>query len=448
MNFGTISIGQTGSAQEDVGSAGSDSQPSDSLLLQAHLSGCDEEAFTTLVRRHWSLVFGIALRGTGDQALSKDIAQAVFILFDRKCATLSKNIVLAGWLFRTAMFTTRNALKAEIRRKERERCAASDAVEADSTPAQVWDVLSKDLDEGLATLSAPDRNALILRFIQNRSFRAVGEILGLNEHGARQRSLRALERLRKFFRKRGIVYPVTVLVAAFATQSVRSETLPNLDSAAARHLADFVSKELNRRKKYLLIKAFYLALIFLVAVFLVNRRNNVIDSRARRKAIEAVDRALWRGDGTAFATLISLPPADTRHAAEVLTRYCDAFFELRRSFDARFAAERSEWIGSLRLLSWMAEDRLSEQPVINSKTRAINSIVPGYSMHLVREGEAWKWDLFENATPAEVAVYLHEIERQTSVLNGIRRKIEAGDFLSALQVKQVMIEVIQSRQGK
>jgi RNA polymerase sigma factor (sigma-70 family) len=448
MNAGIISIDQTGSAPEAVALSSAEPQVSDSHLLHAYLCGRDEDAFTTLVRRHWSLVFGIAFRGTGDQALAKDIAQAVFILFDRKCAVFSKNTVLAGWLFRTAMFTTRNAQKAEARRKERERYAATEPVEAGATPVQVWEVLSKDLDEGLANLSARDRNALILRFLQNRSFREVGETLGLNEHGARQRALRALERLRKFFRKRGIVYPVTAFAAAFATQSTGAETLPKLDSVDAHRLAGLVSKELNRRKNYFLIQASCFGLIFLIAVFSANRRNNELDSHARRSAIEAVDMALWQGDAIAFASLISLPPADTEHAGRILTRYCNAFFGLRRSFDARFAAERLEWIGSLRLLSWMAGERLSEQPVTNSKKRATNLIIPGYSMHLVRDGEAWKWDLFENAPPAEVAVFLQEIERQTSVLEGITGKIEAGDFLSALEVKEMIFAAIKPAQTK
>lgn len=441
MNSAEFSIAQNGMVNR-AESPWSEQTDRDTQLVRAYLTGHNQEAFTELVRRYWSLVYGVAYRGTGDQAQAKDIAQAVFVLFDRKCNAFSSGTIPAGWLFRTAMFITRNAVKKEARRKEREHtiiCLA--AHQSDPTPAEAWEILSRDLDEGMAQLSTSDRNALILRFLQNRSFREVGANLGLTEHGARQRALRALERLRKFFRKRGIVYPAALMAAAFGTQPSGMEPIVKLDSVSARLIADSTQKQFHRRRIHVLVSAFSLSLVFfLVLEFSIHRRNTEIESRARRRAIEAVDQALWLGDGAGFASFISLPASDPGRAHEILARYCIAFYRLRRAFDARFTSQGPEWIGSLRLLSWMAGNRLNEQPAHNGRDHAVNSIVPGYSMHLVRVGKIWKWDLFENTGPVEAVVLLTELERQTTVLGRFERRIEEDGFSSAGQMVRELVK--------
>ena len=57
-----------------------DAELTDSELLRAFARGVDEGAFTALVRRHGGLVFGVALRRTGDWSLAEETAQAAFAL--------------------------------------------------------------------------------------------------------------------------------------------------------------------------------------------------------------------------------------------------------------------------------------------------------------------------------------------------------------------------------
>jgi hypothetical protein len=53
-------------------------------------------------------------------------------------------------------------------------------------------------------LKETDREAVLLRYFENRQFAEVGAKLGLNENAARMRVERALEKLRAIFTKRGI----------------------------------------------------------------------------------------------------------------------------------------------------------------------------------------------------------------------------------------------------
>ena len=73
----------------------------DAQLLKAYADSGDEAAFTELVGRYAGMVFGAAMRKTGDRQTSEEIAQNVFTILARKAARLNAEPVLSGWLFRT-----------------------------------------------------------------------------------------------------------------------------------------------------------------------------------------------------------------------------------------------------------------------------------------------------------------------------------------------------------
>ena len=52
----------------------------------------------------------------------------------------------------------------------------------------------------LAALPAPDREVLVLRYLEELSAREVGAVLGIAEAAAKKRALRALRRLRELLR--------------------------------------------------------------------------------------------------------------------------------------------------------------------------------------------------------------------------------------------------------
>ena len=58
----------------------------------------------------------------------------------------------------------------------------------------------------MGRLGETDRNAMVLRFFENKTAREVGAALKLSEAAAHKRVNRALEKLRKFFTKRGVAF--------------------------------------------------------------------------------------------------------------------------------------------------------------------------------------------------------------------------------------------------
>ena len=90
------------------------------------------------------------------------------------------------------------------------------------TNAAAWEKIAPSLDEAVAQLAEADRNAVVLRYYEQRPLEDVGRVMGTNADTAQKRVSRALEKLRKFFIKRGVVLSVTAIAAAVSANSVQA----------------------------------------------------------------------------------------------------------------------------------------------------------------------------------------------------------------------------------
>ena len=159
-------------------------------LRQFARSGSDE-AFAALVRRHVNLVYSVALRRLGNPHEAEEVTQAVFIILARKAAELREGTILSGWLYQTARLTSANFQRAASRRRHREQEAFMQFTE-DSDAEASWERLSPLLEEAMARLGQKERDAVVLRFFENRTVREVANALGLREAAAQKRVNRAV----------------------------------------------------------------------------------------------------------------------------------------------------------------------------------------------------------------------------------------------------------------
>lgn len=207
----------------------------DMELVRDYAARQSEPAFAALVSRHVGLVHSAALRQVCDPHLAEEIAQTVFIILARKAGSLSPQTILPGWLYRTTRYVASAALKLQRRREHREQEALMSNViqEAQSDPA--WEQFAPLLDDAMAQLRDKDRDAIVLRYFQNRSLRDVGDALGVNELAAQKRVGRAVEKLRRIFGKRGVNSTASAITDAISHHSVQpaSELLVKTITAAA-----------------------------------------------------------------------------------------------------------------------------------------------------------------------------------------------------------------------
>ncbi|HSV15162.1 MAG TPA: sigma-70 family RNA polymerase sigma factor, partial [Tepidisphaeraceae bacterium] len=221
-------------------------QSNDQTLLQQYAADGSQDAFAQLVDRHIDLVHTAARRMVhGDSHLAEDVTQAVFILLARRAGQIKPNVVLAGWLYNATRLSASVALRGQRRRQRHETAAASEALRmrssnssqrAGDSPAPSWDQLETVIDDAMGKLSTADRDAIALRFFQNKTMAEAGAAMGITEDAAKMRVTRAVTRLRNTLARAGVTaapVPALMVVMSAAVPNAAPAGLAQATMAAA-----------------------------------------------------------------------------------------------------------------------------------------------------------------------------------------------------------------------
>jgi len=362
-------------------------QPSDdNALLREYVERDSEDAFAELVARHVSKVYSVALRHTGNADEAAEITQAVFVILARKSRTLSKGVILSGWLYLTARLTSVTYIRSEVRRRRREQEAYMRST-LNENESEVWPQIAPLLDAAMAGLNETDRHAVVLRFFDGKSLDEVADALGANEEAAKKRVTRAVEKLRRFFAKRGIVLPAAMVTAAISANSVQAAPAVLAKTATAMAVtkgATASASTLTLIKGALKFMAWtkaktsvMVAVIALLAagtattVVVSERRANFLAAMKILKTVEAKYRSFstfsYKGEG-----VIQLPTA--RHIVTFSGR-------LARPFVYRFENEDVDGTKIQQFTSWATDDYAFSY---SSETNKLYKIKTTLEEHLAR----------------------------------------------------------------
>lgn len=162
----------------------------------------DESALGEVVSAHGPTVYGLARRIVSDPNLAEEVAQDVFVALWRRPGAYDST---RGSLQSFLLGVTRNKAVDLVRREELSRRVATTLIaEAEATSKELpttehaTDVEQRhEIRDALASLSPPQREAIVLAYFGGRTYREVAEELGIPEGTAKTRLRDGLIQLRQ-----------------------------------------------------------------------------------------------------------------------------------------------------------------------------------------------------------------------------------------------------------
>lgn len=160
------------------------------------------EKFGPLYRKYYEAIFRYVYKRMDDLDTVEDVTSMVFV---KALTNIHKfefrGIPFSSWLFRIA----KSELNQAFRDKKGERTVRLDKV----IIGHVMDELFEDDSEknrskllkALTRLKCDQLELVEMRFFEKRSFREIGEVLGMTENNAKVKTFRVINKLKQIFNK-------------------------------------------------------------------------------------------------------------------------------------------------------------------------------------------------------------------------------------------------------
>ena len=167
----------------------------DAALVQRVLEG-DVESFAMLVDRHHERCLRIALRLLGNSEDAEETVQDAFVRAYRALGRYEEREQFAPWLTRILVNRCRTAMTRRVRHVKTfvdDEQAIAGAATRDGADGGMW---RAEVERALAALPAEQREAFVLKHVEELEYEAMAEITGAGVSALKMRVKRARERLR------------------------------------------------------------------------------------------------------------------------------------------------------------------------------------------------------------------------------------------------------------
>jgi RNA polymerase sigma-70 factor (ECF subfamily) len=158
------------------------------------------EAFGELYEKYFDRIFNFIYRQTDDEALTADLTSQTFLnALNHLHRFEYRGVPVSAWLYRIAA----NEVNKYYRKKKRTRVFSLEEIKIKELISQRAEVVDEDqlqrMLKYLKELPTDMLEVLMLRFFEDKDFKEIAYILGITESGAKMRTYRALDKLRKKF---------------------------------------------------------------------------------------------------------------------------------------------------------------------------------------------------------------------------------------------------------
>lgn len=184
--------------------------------LISHIRDTEEEAFSAVYNRYHKSVYAYVLSLVKIPEIAEDLVQEVFMklwLIRKKLTILSS---FESYMFRIAHnmavdFIKRAAVDRELRNKILIHIKfVSQPQESSSEYIKKHDAL---LDEALASLPPQRRKVFDLCRQGQKSYKEVGQVLGISRNTVKEHMVKAMQSLRSFLREKGDIFMAVASLA-------------------------------------------------------------------------------------------------------------------------------------------------------------------------------------------------------------------------------------------
>ena len=174
---------------------------SDADIVAAVLAGNDH-AFAILLGRHRDSYTRFALRMLGNREDADDALQSAFVRAYRNLAKCQDPARFGAWLYQIAVNECRTFATRHARRELRlvrddgvmERALAGGLDEPTGLDAAGT---REEIDRALARLDPAQREAFVLKYVEELSYEEMAELTGVGVSALKMRAKRGCERLRE-----------------------------------------------------------------------------------------------------------------------------------------------------------------------------------------------------------------------------------------------------------
>ncbi len=410
---------------------------SDWELLQDYLLTGSEAAFSALVARHLGLVYSVAYRYCADRGLAEEVANSVFLTLSRKAQTLKHEVAVAGWLFKAARNVAANAHAFEGRRKrwvqEASDLNTSPLSPGDATNA--WEIVSDELDRALAALNQGERDLILLRFYEDKSFREMGTTFEISEEAAGKRTARAMEKLRQILFRRGVTWPASTLALAVASYS-RHGASPEMVNGIARSVVNARASDapsppriyvemLRRllRNRSVAVTAIGSILIFSAIWWAGGKSSTPLEPR---DVFYLQSGTVLRGDGESYVkTLFFRGPAELE-MRPLLSESVRLKSTLRSALVQRFGANEFSRSQFPRLLDLFDTNEIAHATQMTTAGQTVLVLPWGSRLPFIRESGQWKLDFFRLPGMPAPETYAAMTKRRSLAIQAFSADLKSG----------------------
>jgi RNA polymerase sigma-70 factor (ECF subfamily) len=169
----------------------------DREIVEAIGRGDHRTALSLCVRHHAAAIGRLCMALVGSNAEADDLVQETLLDAHAGFADYRGDGALRAWLFGIARRKCARHLERTARRASRLRLVHD--ADRDGTAEELLQLRQRAeaARSALSSVRPSEREAVVLRFVAELSFREVGEACGIEEAAARKRVSRAIARLRE-----------------------------------------------------------------------------------------------------------------------------------------------------------------------------------------------------------------------------------------------------------